>query len=105
MISLTLPWPLAPIMVPLSQWLPEYSAENFAGDLSAGLTVWIFLIPQGMAYSLLAGMPPVYGLYTSTIPLYIYAVFGTSRQLSLGPMAITSLLLSVGAKTYGLHCI
>lgn len=54
------------------------------------------LIPQGMAYSMLAGLPPIYGLYAVTIPLILYAFLGTSRQLSVGPVAMISLLISSG---------
>ena len=54
------------------------------------------LIPQGMAYSMLAGLPPIYGLYASTIPLILYAVFGTSRQLAVGPVAMVALLIATG---------
>src|SRR5699024_8306075 len=69
------------------------------GDLSAGLIVAIMLIPQGMAYAMLAGLPPVIGLYASTIPLFIYALFGSSRQLSVGPVAMLSLLVLTGVST------
>jgi len=71
----------------------------FLGDLSAGITVGIMLIPQGMAYAMLAGLPPIYGLYASIVPLIIYAMLGTSRQLAVGPVAMVSLLVasSVGA--------
>ncbi len=62
----------------------------------AGLTVAIMLIPQGMAYALLAGMPPVYGLYASIVPVLMYAVLGTSRQLAVGPVAMVSLLIVAG---------
>ncbi|NIV16780.1 MAG: sodium-independent anion transporter, partial [Aliifodinibius sp.] len=65
-------------------------------DLRAGLTVGILLIPQSMAYAMLAGLPPVYGLYASIIPLLIYAIFGTSRQLGVGPVAIVSILVATG---------
>lgn len=82
--------------VPLFQWLPGYSQDDLRGDLSAGLTVGVMLIPQGMAYALLAGMPPIYGLYASTIPLILYAFFGTSRQLAVGPVAMVSLLIASG---------
>jgi len=54
------------------------------------------LVPQGMAYSMLAGMPPIYGLYASIIPLIIYAIFGTSRQLAVGPVAMVAILISTG---------
>ena len=54
------------------------------------------LIPQGMAYALIAGLPPVYGLYASVVPQLIYAIFGTSRQLSVAPVAMDSLLVATG---------
>lgn len=94
MYKIVLPRPLATILLPITEWLPNYPRECLLSDIISGCTVFVLLIPQGMAYSLLAGMPAIYGLYTSIIPLYIYAIFGTSRQLSLGPMATTSLLLS-----------
>jgi SulP family sulfate permease len=67
-----------------------------AGDFSAGLTVAVMLIPQGMAYAMLAGLPPVVGLYAATIPLIVYAFVGSSRQLAVGPVAIVSLLTLSG---------
>lgn len=82
--------------LPITDWLKQYTKGNLIGDLSAGLTVGVMLIPQGMAYAMLAGMPPIYGLYASTIPLIIYAIFGTSRQLAVGPVAVVSLLISSG---------
>ena len=66
------------------------------GDVFAGLTVGIMLIPQGMAYALIAGLPPVYGLYASIVPQLIYAILGTSRQLSVAPVAMDSLLIAAG---------
>ena len=80
--------------VPIFQWLPAYGAGELRGDVFAGLTVGIMLIPQGMAYALLAGMPPIYGLYAALLPMLIYAVFGSSRQLSVGPVAVMSLLVA-----------
>lgn len=82
--------------VPILDTLSEYSISAFKGDLNAGITVGIMLIPQGMAYAILAGLPPVYGLYASIIPLFIYAIFGTSRQLAVGPVAMVSLLVVAG---------
>lgn len=82
--------------VPILQWLPDYSKEDLKGDLPAGLTVGVMLIPQGMAYAMLAGLPPVYGLYAATLPLLLYAIFGTSRQLAVGPVAMVSLLVATG---------
>jgi SulP family sulfate permease len=82
--------------LPIAQWLPSYKKENLQGDLIAGLTVGVMLIPQGMAYAMIAGLPPIFGLYASTIPLILYAVFGTSRQLAVGPVAMVSLLTAAG---------
>lgn len=82
--------------LPIIDWLTNYKKVNLSGDISAGLTVGIMLIPQGMAYAMLAGMDPIYGLYAATIPLLLYAVFGTSRQLSVGPVAMFALLIASG---------
>ncbi|MBT8260933.1 MAG: solute carrier family 26 protein, partial [Bacteroidia bacterium] len=78
--------------IPILEWLPNYNKKWLKGDLSAGLTVGVMLIPQGMAYASIAGLPAVYGLYASIIPILIYAIFGTSRQLAVGPVAMVSLL-------------
>lgn len=82
--------------LPILDWLPSYEKSNLSGDLSAGLTVGVMLIPQGMAYAMIAGLPPVYGLYAAMIPQVVYAVFGTSRQLAVGPVAMDSLLVAAG---------
>lgn len=82
--------------VPIFEWLPRYQGQQFKGDVAAGLTVGVMLIPQGMAYAMLAGLPPIYGLYSAIIPLVVYAIFGTSRQLSVGPGAMIALLVSSG---------
>lgn len=82
--------------LPILEWLPNYNKTDLGGDFSAGLVVAIMLIPQGMAYGMLAGLPPVVGLYASTIPLIVYALFGTSRQLGVGPIAVVSLLVFSG---------
>ena len=84
---------------PILQWLPKYNVNLFKGDLVAGLTVGVMLIPQGMAYAMLAGMPPIYGLYASIIPLIMYAILGTSRQLAVGPVAMVALLIAAGVGT------
>ena len=83
-------------LLPITEWLPKYSKKEWKGDLSAGLTVGVMLIPQGMAYAMIAGLPPIYGLYASTIPILIYALLGTSRQLAVGPVAMVSLLTAAG---------
>lgn len=82
--------------LPILEWLPRYKKEYISGDLVAGLTVGIMLIPQGMAYAMIAGLPAVYGLYASLIPQVIYTIFGTSRQLAVGPVAMDSLLVGAG---------
>ena len=85
---------------PVTEWLPAYKKADFKGDLWAGITVGIMLIPQGMAYAMIAGLPPIYGLYASFIPQIIYAVFGTSRQLSVAPVAMISLLIGAGISEF-----
>ncbi|MFP8487548.1 SulP family inorganic anion transporter [Gracilimonas sp. Q87] len=82
--------------IPILDWIKSYNSEDAKGDLNAGITVGIMLIPQGMAYAMLAGLPPIYGLYASIVPLILYALFGTSRQLAVGPVAMVSLLVLAG---------
>lgn len=83
-------------IIPSIDWLKSYNSKMLQGDLSAGLTVGVMLVPQGMAYSMLAGLPPIYGLYAATVPLILYAIFGTSRQLAVGPVAMVALLVLAG---------
>lgn len=73
-------------------WLKGYRRELLAGDLGAGVLVVLMLVPQGMAYALVAGLPPVAGLYASILPALAYALLGSSMAQSVGPMAITSLM-------------
>ncbi len=82
--------------IPALSWLRSYQRADLSGDLTAGVIVAVMLIPQGMAYAALAGLPPVVGLYASTVPLLLYALFGSSRQLAVGPVAIVSLLTLSG---------
>jgi len=84
---------------PILDWLPNYKASYLKGDLFAGLTVGIILIPQGIAYAIIAGLPPIYGLYTALVPQIMYTIFGTSRQLATGPIAIDSLIVAAGVST------
>jgi SulP family sulfate permease len=79
---------------PFVRWLEAYSAENLRHDIIAGLTVALVLIPQSMAYAQLAGLPPYYGLYASFLPPMMAALFGSSRQLATGPVAVVSLITS-----------
>ncbi len=73
-------------------WLRQYHRALLAGDISAGFIVVLMMVPQGMAYALVAGLPPVAGLYASLLPAVAYALFGSSMVQSVGPMAITSLM-------------
>jgi SulP family sulfate permease len=82
--------------IPILLWLPNYKKSWFKSDLFAGLTVGVILIPQGIAYAIIAGLPPIYGLYTAMIPQVVYTILGTSRQLSVGPAAMDSLIVASG---------
>jgi len=81
---------------PILSWLPAYKSAFLKDDITAGFTVAVMLIPQGMAYAMLAGMPAIAGLYGAMMALLAYTVFGTSKHLSIGPVAIDSLLLVSG---------
>lgn len=80
--------------IPILTWGPAYRRADLRSDLVAGLTHGAMVVPQGMAYALLAGLPPIYGLYAASLPMIAYALFGTSRQLAVGPVAIISLLVA-----------
>lgn len=84
--------------LPLRRSLAGYDRESLTADLAAGTTVGVMLIPQGMAYALIAGLPPVYGLYAALVPLAVYALLGTSRQLAVGPVAMVALLVANGVE-------
>src|SRR5215813_11445710 len=86
-------------LVPILGWLPAYRREWLRPDLLAGLAVWAVMVPEGMAYSAIVGVPPITGLYTIVPPLVVYALLGTSRLLVVGPDTATGLIsaLTVGA--------
>lgn len=86
--------PLMQRIFPLAATLSTYKRPDFSSDLTAGLVVAIMLIPQSMAYALLAGLPPQSGLYAAVLPLILYSLFGTSRTLAVGPVAIVSLMVA-----------
>ena len=89
-------------LIPILEWLPNYNSSRFKGDFIAGLTVSIILIPQGIAYALIAGLPPIYGLYCALVPQLVYAIFGSSRQVAIGPVAMDSLIVATGVSTLAL---
>lgn len=83
--------------LPALAWARQYGWATFSGDLTAAIIVTIMLIPQSLAYAMLAGLPPEIGLYASILPLVAYALFGTSRTLAVGPVAIVSLMTATAA--------
>jgi len=78
--------------VPILDWGRSYNRKTFSNDMIAALIVTIMLIPQSLAYALLAGLPPEAGIYASIVPIVLYSIFGSSRSLAVGPVAIVSLL-------------
>jgi len=83
--------------LPILEWGRSYDRGVLTSDLVAAVIVTIMLIPQSLAYALLAGLPPVVGLYASILPLVLYAIFGTSRTLAVGPVAVVSLMTASAA--------
>lgn len=81
-------------MFPITTWIHTYDKTKAIGDLIAGVTVGIMLLPQGMAYSSIAGLPPVYGLYSAYMGLIVYCFTGTSKDITTGPTALMSLIVS-----------
>ncbi|XP_076813824.1 prestin-like isoform X2 [Clavelina lepadiformis] len=86
-------WNILTSLFPVLFWLPKYKRKYVVGDLIAGWTVGIIRIPQGMAYALLAGVQPVYGLYSCFFPVLLWFVFSTSRHTSVGTMAVVCLMI------------
>eukprot|EP01121_Diplochlamys_sp_Union-15-3_P003001 TRINITY_DN12835_c0_g1_i1.p1 TRINITY_DN12835_c0_g1~~TRINITY_DN12835_c0_g1_i1.p1 ORF type:complete len:637 (-),score=99.12 TRINITY_DN12835_c0_g1_i1:14-1897(-) len=85
-----------PYYFPIIFWMPNYDWKTkFVKDVVAGLGVAFMLIPQSLAYANLAGLPPIIGLYSALVPLFMYTLFGTSRQMSIGPDALGSLLVGI----------
>ncbi|WP_163557220.1 sulfate permease [Halomonas sp. NO4] len=78
--------------LPILSWLPHYNRRLCSADLLAGVIVTVMVIPQSLAYAILAGLPAVVGLYASLLPMLVYALLGTSRTLAVGPVAIVALM-------------
>lgn len=84
-------------ILPCTVWLAKYDRQILTSDVLAAVIVTVMLIPQSLAYALLAGMPPETGLYASILPLILYAIFGTSQSLAVGPVAVVSLMTAAAA--------
>ena len=83
---------------PILTWGADYSRRTLVNDLLVAALVTVMLIPQSLTYALLAGLPPQVGLYASMAPLVVYAIFGTSRTLAVGPVAVASLMTAARTK-------
>ncbi len=88
--------------LPIAGWLKTYSRQDLNGDLFAGIITAILLVPQGIAYAILAGLPPQLGLYASILPPMLYALFGTSRTLSVGPVSIAAIMIASALNAPGI---
>jgi len=88
---------------PCAEWMGSYDARTFTDDLVAAVIVTIMLVPQSLAYALLAGVPAEVGLYASILPLVLYTVFGSSRTLAVGPVAVASLMTASSIGSLGLE--
>ena len=99
MLTSVRPGSLAQRLLPVLSWLPGYRRDWLLPDVLAGLAVWAVMVPEGMAYAGIVGVPPIMGLYTIVPPLIVYALLGTSRLLVVGPDTATGLIsaLTVGA--------
>ena len=87
-------------ILPFIEWFKDYSLGKFRIDFLAGLTVALVLIPQSMAYAQLAGLPAYYGLYAAFLPPMIASLFGSSRQLATGPVAVVSLMTAASLEPF-----
>ncbi len=92
---LAVSWQWVRRTVPIVEWLPHYRRADLRGDFVAGVTGAAIIVPQSMAYATIGGLPPIVGLYASVVPVLIYAVFGHSPQLSVGPLATISIIGAV----------
>lgn len=86
--------------IPAVNWIPQYQPQYLVGDVTSGIIVTSLLIPQSMAYALLAGLPPQVGLYASILPAIIYPLLGTSSVLAVGPVAVDSLMVATAISQF-----
>ncbi|XP_053684275.1 sodium-independent sulfate anion transporter-like isoform X2 [Sabethes cyaneus] len=87
--------------LPILRWLPDYSRQYFVEDIVAGLTVGLTVIPQGIAYAVVANLEPQYGLYSAFMGCFVYFLFGTCKDITIGPTAIMSLMVQVHVSNLG----
>ncbi|KAL0267185.1 UNVERIFIED_CONTAM: hypothetical protein PYX00_009534 [Menopon gallinae] len=87
-------------LFPILRWLPRYRKEDVLPDMVAGLTVAVMHIPQGMAYALLGGVPPVVGIYMALFPVFVYILMGTSPHVSMGTFAVVSMMVGKCVQMY-----
>ena len=80
--------------VPASRWIPAYTTKQFGPDVIAGLSLAAFVIPESLAYATLAHLPPVTGLYCYLVAGVVYALFGTSRQIAVGPTSALAIVIA-----------
>ncbi|HUK87897.1 MAG TPA: SulP family inorganic anion transporter, partial [Terriglobales bacterium] len=97
------PLPVARRLLPILGWLPAYRREWFAADFLAALAIWAVMVPEGMAYAGIVGVPPIMGLYTVVLPLVAYALLGTSRLLVVGPDTATGLISALTVSAFAMQ--
>ena len=78
--------------LPILSWLPEYNVDFAVSDIIAGITVGLTVIPQGIAYALVANLPPQYGLYSAFMGCFFYCIFGSVKDITIGPTAIMAIM-------------
>ena len=84
----------------IPRWLRQYQLSTLATDIIAGLVVGVLVIPQSLGYAVLAGLPPVYGLYAAIVPVMVYAWLGSSTVQAVGPVAITAIMTASSLHAY-----